>query len=95
MIDAVDPEIREACIDEEILVDIGQDKHGNKNNYPYVCKSCKNYLKKGKIPKLCTYNGLAIDSLGNPEIKLTELENNLIARNIIFQKNHKIPMEWN
>ena len=34
---------------------------------------------------------MGIDPLGNPEIKLSELENNLIARNIIFQKIHKLP----
>ena len=91
VIDAVDPEIRGQYIDEEILVDLGQDKDGNENKYPYICKSCKNYLKKGKLPKLSTYNGLGIDSLGDPEIKLSELENNLIATNIIFQKIHKLP----
>ena len=90
-IDAVDPDIREKYIDEEIIVDLGKDEYGKENKYPYLCKSCKNYLKKGKLPKLCTYNGLGIDPLGNPEIKLSELENNLIARNIIFQKIHKLP----
>ena len=50
VIDAVDPEIRGQYIDEEILVDLGQDKDGNENKYPYICKSCKNYLKKGKLP---------------------------------------------
>ena len=28
-IDAIDPEIRDACIDEEILVNLGEDKDGN------------------------------------------------------------------
>ena len=52
----------------------------------YVCKSCKKYLKNGKFPKLCVKNGLDIDKIEDPELKLTELENNLIPRNIIFQK---------
>ena len=90
-IDEVDRDIRNACIDDEILVDLGRDKDGNHDKCAYICKSCKKYLLKGKLPKLCIYNGLEIDSLGTPEIKLTELENNLIARNIIFQKIHKLP----
>ena len=90
-IDGVDPEVRNAFIDEEIVVDLGKDKDGKDNRYAYICKSCKNYLRKGKLPKLCIYNGLGVDPLESPDMKLTELENNLIARNIIFQKIHKLP----
>ena len=43
------------------------------------------------MPKLCTKNGLSIDVIEDENLKLTELENNLIARNIIFQKIHKLP----
>ena len=42
------------------------------------------------MPKLCTKNGLSIDAIQDGD-KLSELENNLIARNIIFQKIHKMP----
>ena len=35
-------------------------------------------------------NGLQVDEI-REDLKLTELENNLIARNIIFQKIHKMP----
>ena len=42
------------------------------------------------MPKLCTKNGLGVDNI-REEDKLSELENNLIARNIIFQKIHKLP----
>ena len=40
---------------------------------------------------MCVENGLGVDVIEDPELKLTELENNLIARNIIFQKIHKLP----
>ena len=40
---------------------------------------------------MCAKNGLDIDKIEDPDLKLTELENNLIARNIIFQKIHKLP----
>ena len=55
-----------------------------------MCNSCLTYLKKGKLPKLCVKNGLSVDKI-EEELVLTELENNLIARNIIFQKIHKLP----
>ena len=85
LIDIASPEIRAKCIAEEISVDLGTDE------CIFVCKSSKSCLKKGKFPKLCAKNGLAIDEIEDPELKLTELENNLIARNIIFQKLHKLP----
>ena len=70
---------------EEINVDMGR------KSSSYICKSCKWYLVRGKMPKLCTKNGLSIDIIKDDDLKLTELENNLIARNIIFQKIHKLP----
>ena len=42
------------------------------------------------MPKLCVRNGLEVDKI-EENMKLTDLENNLIARNIIFQKVHKLP----
>ena len=90
-IDKVDPGIREECIDEEIQVDLGRNKAGNEIKSSYLCKSCKWYLIRGRMPKLCTKNGLRIDRIEDEDLKLTELENNLIARNIIFQKIHKLP----
>ena len=56
----------------------------------YICKKCKTSLRGRRMPKLCTQNGLKVDSVPE-EIKLTELEANLIAKNIIFQKLHKKP----
>ena len=76
------PEKRAECIVKEITVDL------KSVNYIYVSNSCKTYLKKGKFPKLCAKNALEVEENEDPELKLTELENNLIARNIIFQKLH-------
>ena len=45
----------------------------------------------GKFPKLCSKNALEVDALEDPDLKLTELENNLIARNIIFKKYTNFP----
>ena len=85
-IDIADPEIRSECINNEIEVDLGRNKDNSDIKCTYICISCKISLKKGKSPKLCTNNGLEVDEIEDPELKLTELENNLIARNIIFQK---------
>ena len=90
-IDNVDPEIRAQCIEEEVQVDLGRDEYGIEIEFSYLCKSCKLSLNRGKMPKLCTKNGLKIDVIEDEELRLTELENNLIARNIIFQKIHKLP----
>ena len=52
----------------------------------YLCKGCKLSMQRGNMPKMCSNNGLKVDILPDPTLKLTELENNLIALNIIFQK---------
>ena len=48
-------------------------------------------MERGKVPKMCSSNGLTVDILPDISFTLTELENNLIAKNIIFQKLHKKP----
>ena len=53
----------------------------------YICHACKNHLKSGKLPPMSTMNGLKIH-LQDPELELTELEANLIAKNIVFQNLH-------
>jgi hypothetical protein len=47
-------------------------------------------MQKGKMPPECRQNNMQIDP--QPEImKLTELENSLIARNILFEKMYMLP----
>ena len=40
---------------------------------------------------MCSNNGLQVDILPEPKLRLTELENNIIALNIVFQKFHLKP----
>ena len=87
-IDILDSNIRNDCIDEEIKINLGRNEAGQEIEEIFICKSCKKYRK---FPKMCTKNGLEVDVLRDPDLILTELENNLIARNIIFQKIHKLP----
>ena len=56
----------------------------------FICRGCKISMGKGKMPKLCVSNSLTVDRFPD-NLKLTELENNLIAKIIIFQKLHKKP----
>ena len=71
----------EECIETEIILDI----HG-KRRESYLCHTCKNTMKKGKIPCMSIKNGLLLTKISDPDTKLTEIENNLIAQNIIFKR---------
>ena len=58
----------------------------------FICLTCKNYITKGKIPPMSCRNNLELfDINGYPEFQLTELENSMIALNLIFQKVIKLP----
>ena len=56
----------------------------------FICKGCKGAMDRGKMPKMCYNNGLKVDPLPE-DLRLTDLENNLVSKNIIFQKVHKKP----
>ena len=57
----------------------------------YVCKTCRIALLKGKLPSMSTANNLHLIELKDKELKLTEIENNLIAQRILFQKVYQLP----
>ena len=69
-IDDADPGIREECVVEEIMVDLGRNNNDNKVENSYLCKTCKWYLTRGKMPKLCTKNGLSIDVIEDENLKI-------------------------
>ena len=49
-------------------------------------------MLKKKMPPMCHRNNLQLfDIQGYEELKLTELENAMIALNILFQKVFKLP----
>ena len=58
----------------------------NEESNNYFCKTCIVYMKSGRVPPISVCNALDITSSDDPEIQLSELENNLIALRIIFQK---------
>ena len=74
------------CIDKEIILQIHGKKPGS-----YLCHTCKNTMKRGKMPCMSVKNGLTLTEIKDQDTKLTEVENNLIAQNIIFQKIFLLP----
>ena len=58
----------------------------------YICFTCKKHLKDGKLPPMSRANSLQlVDLLDNPDLKLSELENNLISKRLLFQKIYQLP----
>ena len=47
-------------------------------------------MRNGKIPPMSAMNGLKVHEQ-DPELELTELEGNLIAKNIVFMKIFQLP----
>ena len=56
-----------------------------------ICRTCKMNLNKGKVPSMSVANSLKLVHLPNSSLKLSELENNLIAKRILFQKIYQLP----
>ena len=81
------PDLLEKCVQSISESDSVQGKQ-------YICHTCKNYLKRGKMPPMSTRNGLDIvdlkDSNGN-KLEMSELEATLIAKNILFMKIFNLP----
>ena len=59
-------------------------ENGTMNSQPtkaYLCITCKKHLKNGKVPPMSVANSLKLGNV-DPNLQLTELENNLIAKDI-------------
>lgn len=85
-----DTELYVKCIPagQKVLVEVTSiEENGipRTESHYYICKKCHKSLGLGRMPKYCIENGLKLDNIP-PEMRLTELESNLIAKNIIFQK---------
>ena len=61
----------------------------NKGNF-YICHNCYETMRKNKIPAISVKNELYVENIP-PELQLTPLENQCIARNIIFMKMKELP----
>ena len=77
----------ERCIPvlkEKVLVSITI--NGRTTESHYICHACKGHLLKGKMPPMCAENGLKKEPIPDDNLKLTELERNMIALRIPFTK---------
>ena len=64
----------------------------NAEQLSYLCFTCKNHLFKGKMPPMCHSNNLENYNFDEtPWMKLSELENSLIARDLVFMKIVQLP----
>ena len=58
----------------------------------FTCFTCKKYLERNKMAPMCHQNNLNFVNIDDhPELKLSELEQQLIALNLIFQKIVLLP----
>ena len=66
-------------------------------NIDYACHSCSNYMAKGKMAPMSNQNSLQLINTDDyPEFDLKEVENQLVAPNLIFQKIKLLPKSrWN
>ena len=76
-------------LDLNFLKKIGLDSNENLTNF-YLCHNCHHLIHKGRVPCIHVSNGLALDEIPE-ELDLTNLEQQLIARNLIFLKVKKLP----
>ena len=73
------------CVKEFVKINI------NGKSVYYFCKTCIGYMKSKKIPPMSVCNGLDVVPIDDQELQLSELENNLIALRIMFQKICYLP----
>ena len=65
-------------------------KINEKGPHFFVCHTCKRNLSKGRMPSMAAANGLSLKQIPD-DVNLTDLENNLIAQKILFQKIFQLP----
>ena len=86
------------CIEDpnlcsKIILQTGNAKQSSEE--PFICRTCLNYLKKGKLPPVSVKNGLELKEtdkkIEDDDLNLTELEAALVSKTIIFQKIFLLP----
>ena len=56
----------------------------------FICKTCRSEIKKGNLPSMARENGLHVVPIEDG-LELSQLESNLIAKVILFQKIYQLP----
>ena len=76
-------------LDREFLKEVGL--HSKENSTDLIlCIKCHGYICRKKMPNIHVNNGLHLDPIPN-ELKLSDLEQQLIARSLIFLKVKRLP----
>ena len=76
-------------LESKFLQRIGLKKKIHRNDLT-LCHNCLNLIRKGKLPKIHISNGLWLDKVP-AELELKDLEQQLIARSLLFMKVKKLP----
>ena len=73
-------------VHETFLQEIGLNIAGN----VILCHTCLRVIKTKKVPSINITNGLQLENVPE-ELKLTQLEQQLIAKSLLFLKVKKLP----
>ena len=73
----------------DFLMKIGIDTQDTTTSL-ILCHNCLSKIKKKKVPNIHFSNGLELDDVPD-ELKIADLEQQLIARTLIFLKVKKLP----
>ena len=78
--------IKEICFkndDERRMFETCRTKYVSKDDKEWSCKTCRNAVKDGKIPKLSVQNKMGFPPIP-PELNLHLMEERLISLRIVF-----------
>ena len=77
--------------DERTMFETCRTKYVSKDNKEWICKTCRNAVKDGKIPKLSIENKMGFPLIP-PDLKLYLMEERLTALRIVFMmlKDHPV-----
>ena len=94
------PGYKEKCIGPIIrtkMPHLHNSKSPDDQSSDFICFTCHTYMIKGKMAPMSNQNNLQLVDISNyPELKLKDVENQLLARNLIFQKIKLLPKSrWN
>ena len=86
--------IEEICLktnDERRMFETCRTRYASKDNKEWICKTCRNAVKDGKIPKLSVQNKMGFPPIP-PDLKLYLMEERLLAVRIVFMmlRDHPI-----
>ena len=85
--------IEEICLkkNERRMFETCRTRYVSKDNKEWICKTCRNAVKDGKIPKLSVQNKMGFPPIP-PDLKLYLMEERLVALRIVFMmlRDHPI-----